>query len=150
MKNRAFRFSFQHLALSLFLISALFVFVSGIHLVLADSGAPLLDPGAVQITDSEFFLGLFQSIGGVKGAVGLPLAVALTQIAMRALQAPFLGKLAGKYRLLAVYGLSMASGVLALVAAHVPLGMALLHSNTLAALQVLGHQAYKQFVEKTA
>jgi len=107
-----------------------------------------VDPGQVAMQGDKFIEFLLQSIGGLKGLSALGIVGVVSQVVMKALQTPFLGKLAGKYRLMAVYALSLVGGVVALKMGGMPLLPALVHSNTLAAYSLLGHQAYKQFIVK--
>jgi hypothetical protein len=72
-------------------------------------------------------------------------------IAIQALMLFFRTKLsdfAGKYRMLAVYGLSVAGGIVAMRAQGLSWAAAALHSNTLGMAQIFAHQVYKQFYVK--
>ena len=90
---------------------------------------------------------LVASLGGIKGASFVAVAVVVVQGLMLLLRSK-LGEVAGKYRLLAVYLLTVAGSVFALRVAGVDLGAALLHSQTLAALQVFVNQIFRQFFQK--
>jgi len=105
------------------------------------------DPTVVVVGMDEFVQMLLKSVGEIKGASGLVIAVIVTQLMMKAFQTP-IANMAGKYRLLIVVVLSLITGVLAMVASGVSAPAALLHSSTIAGLQVLIHQIYKQFIEK--
>lgn len=87
------------------------------------------------------------ALGGLKGASALVIAAAVVQGIMLALRSS-VGNFLGKWRLTAVLLLSVVAGVIALRISGVSLGAALMHSTTLAALQVLANQIYKQFFEK--
>lgn len=106
------------------------------------------DDAVIPPTADEFGA-LLASLGGLKGASFVAIAVVVVQGIMLLLRSK-LGEMAGKYRLLIVYLLSVVGGVLALRIAGVDLGAALLHTQTLAALQVLVNQVIKQFFQKTS
>lgn len=89
---------------------------------------------------------VLQTVGGLKGATVLGITAVILQIAFFAFRTP-LASFAGKWRLLIVAALSLVSGTFALVANGVPWLQALGDANTLAALQVLGHQTIKQFTK---
>ena len=117
--------------------------------VAKEAVAVVADPGKVAVAGDKFFEFLLKSIGGFKGLKALGIVGLVSQIAMRALQTPLIGKWAGKWKLLSIYGLSLIGGIVALMTAgKLTLWPALLHSNTLAMAQVFGHQAYKQFLVK--
>ncbi len=96
---------------------------------------------------SEELLVFIQALGGWKGLGALGIAMIVVQ-GLLLLARTSLINIEGKWRLFAVLLLSTISGVIALLSAGVPLTEALLHSQTLAAFQVLLHQIYKQFIEK--
>lgn len=98
---------------------------------------------------ADELLALVASLGGLKGASALAIAAVVVQALMLALRSS-LGEVAGKFRLLAVYLLSVVVGVITLRVAGVDLGAALVHTQTLAALQVLANQVFKQFFVKTS
>ena len=75
------------------------------------------------------------------------LAALLSQLAMLFLRTP-LASFAGKYKLVAIYVLSVVAGLLTLKVSGMDWGAAALHTQTLAALQVFGNQVYKQFIQK--
>lgn len=95
----------------------------------------------------DFLKALVDSIGGMKGAGVMVLVVIVVQLLMLFLRTP-LAAFAGKWKMLIIYSLSMVGGLLALMAADVDWKAALLHSNTLAAVQTWLHQIWKQFVVK--
>lgn len=105
-----------------------------------------------QITDLEFLQNFLSFVGGLKGAGALASVAAGVQLVMKLIQTPFFAKMLPKItsaqKLLMVTGLSVVGGVLALMSTGSTLLQALLHSTTLAALQVFGNQLFKQFVEK--
>lgn len=90
---------------------------------------------------------LINSLAGLKGAGALAISAFVVQVIMRLLNTK-LGDVAGKWKLLIVYVLSVVSGVLGLKAAGLDIGAALVHAQTLAAFQVLANQVYKQFIKK--
>lgn len=97
--------------------------------------------------DTSEIMAFFAQLGGLKGASALVIAGIVVQGLMLAVRS-FLGDLIGQYKLLLVLGLSLVSGVVALMVSGVPLGAALVHSTTLAAFSVFFNQIYKQFFEK--
>ncbi len=109
--------------------------------------AAFASDGAVVPPSNEEIVALFTAIGGLKGAGALAIAAVVVQALLLAVRHS-IGDFLGKYKLLAVYGLTMVAGVLSLHLAGVELGAALVHSNTLAALQVFLNQIWKQFFVK--
>lgn len=85
------------------------------------------------------------SVGGLKG---LALVAAIVQCVMFALRTSYGDKIAGKWKLAAVYLLSMAGGIIALKMQGMDWVSIVLHSNTLAAIQIFGHQVVKQATEE--
>lgn len=90
---------------------------------------------------------LIESLGGLKGASTLAIIAFIVQLLMLLLRTQ-LGAFAGKWRLVVVLGLTMVGGVIALKMQGMEWVAAILHSSTLAAAQVFGHQMFKQFYEK--
>jgi len=90
---------------------------------------------------------LLASLGGLKGASALGIAVFVVQGVLLFFRTQ-LASFTGKWRLLIVTGLSLVAGVLGLSMAGVPWTTALVHANTIAALQVFIHQLVKQLSEK--
>lgn len=107
------------------------------------------DDPASDLDTAAFLNALGKSIGSVKGASALLLVVIISQLLMLFFRTP-LGSFAGKWKLLIIYGMSLLGGVVALKVSVDGIGWlaALLHANTLGALQVLAHQAKKQFWNK--
>lgn len=105
-----------------------------------------------QITDLQFLEELLKFIGGLKGAGSLAIVAAVVQLVMYFIKAPFfsklLPKLTGAKKLLIVSGLSVAGGLLALMSDGQSFLAALMHSTTLAALQVFANQLLQQFSKK--
>jgi hypothetical protein len=96
----------------------------------------------------ESWLGaLVEQVGGMKNLGVMAAVLVGVQLVMMGLKTK-LGKYAGKYRLLAVYSLTVISSVLALKTGGADWASSLLHGNTLAAFQVLGNQTWKQFMVK--
>lgn len=95
------------------------------------------------------YTALFKSLGGLKGMGVLGIIAFLMQVIVLLARGP-LGNFAGRYKLLIIYAGTLVMGVIGLKVG-VP-GMdwaaAILHSNTLAMLQVTGNQVKKQFVDK--
>jgi hypothetical protein len=90
---------------------------------------------------------LVQSLGGLKGASVLAIAVLVVQSVLLFFRTK-LASFAGKWRLLIVAGLNLIVVFLALLAAGIPLLSAFTHANTALAFQVLVHQVIKQVSEK--
>ncbi len=87
---------------------------------------------------------LLKSLGGLKGAGALAIAVVITQGIMLFFRTK-LSSFAGKWRLLIVAGLSLVTGFLSLLVSGVSWQGALMHAETIGAFQVLGHQLFVQF-----
>lgn len=106
---------------------------------------------AANLKIDEYLPLLLNSLGGIKGASGLAVAATIVQVVMYSLRLDMvqkrLPKLLGKHKLILIYALSLVSGVLSLRLQGIDLMASLLHSNTLAAYQVLAHQAFKQLKE---
>ena len=105
------------------------------------------------ITNDEFIKFLIQSIGGISGASTLVIVGIVVQVLMKFLSAPIsgnlLGALNGNLKLLVVSGLSLVGGTVGLMSIEgLSFLSALVHSTTLNALLVFGHQIYKHFIEK--
>lgn len=90
---------------------------------------------------------IINSMKGLSGMSALGIVAVFVQLLMKGFKTKF-GKYAGKWRLLAVYFLTLVGGVLALKITGIGWLSAAVHANTLAAGQVLVHQIYKQFFEK--
>ena len=90
------------------------------------------------------WLSLMKSLGGLKGASSMTVVAISVQLLMMVLRSP-MGGIAGKWRLVLVYLLTMVGGVTSLMLTGVDLMTAIMHANTLAALQVFAHQVVKQF-----
>jgi hypothetical protein len=102
------------------------------------------------VSSDEFLAALLGSLGGFKGASTLVIVGIVTQLAMKLLMTK-VGDFAGKWKITIVLTLSIVVGVVGLMSTeHLTLLAALLHSTTLAAFQVLGHQLLVQFSEKEA
>lgn len=104
------------------------------------------DPTAPVATE-DFLKALFESIGKLKGAGTMGIVVVVVQLLMLFFRTP-LANFAGKYRLLIASALTMVGGVIGLKLTGVDWMAALVHSSTLAAFQVFGHQAFVQFIKK--
>ena len=102
----------------------------------------------VTVPTEQFIGAAFQFLGGLAGLKGMALVLAVVQLAMLFFRSP-LASFAGKHRLLIVLSLTLLTSVVTLVSQGLPLMAALMHGTSLSALQVLGHQLWKQFVEKS-
>ena len=115
---------------------------------IAPSATPVPADLPPVIPTADWLMLLVVAIGGMKGLSALGIAAAGSQLLLKFMSTP-LAKFSGKYRLLAITGLTMVSGVLALMtASDISFMAALLHSTTLAAFQVFIHQVWKQVVQK--
>jgi hypothetical protein len=90
-----------------------------------------------------------KALGGVAGMGTLGI-VALVVQGLMLLVRTKLGEFAGKYRLLIVLVLTVAGGVVGLMAGGMPFAAALVNAGTLSAVMVLLNQIYRQFFVKTA
>ena len=88
---------------------------------------------------------LIKAVGGVKGGGTLAIIMLVVQLIMWLLKG-FFANVAGKWKLIAVLGLTLVAGIIAMMMQGVTLGASLLHSSTIASAQVLLNQAYKQFL----
>ncbi|NBT58817.1 hypothetical protein EBT16_08550 [bacterium] len=79
----------------------------------------------------------------------LAIVAAVVQVLMLLFRTKF-GEKSGKFRLLFVSGLSLVGGVLGLKIQGMEWGSALVHSSTLAAMQVFGFELYKKLVVEKA
>lgn len=125
---------------------------SGICIAQGDA-APVDVPVAIPVAEiptADWLMMLIAAIGGMKGMSALGIAAAVSQLLLKLMSTP-LAKFSGKYKLLAVTGLTLISGVLGLMMiGNISIMAALMHSTTLAAFQVFVHQIWKQFVAKSA
>src|SRR6185295_18726759 len=94
-----------------------------------------------------FLSALFASLGGLKGAGTLLIVATLTQLLVKFSDTKW-AAFEGKWKLLAVSGLTLLGGVAALMSQGLTFTAALLHSSTLATAQVFLHQVVKQITEK--
>lgn len=98
----------------------------------------------VEVPTEDVLKSVVDLIGGIKGASALAISGLVVQLLMKFFNSS-LSNFAGKYKLLIVYGLSVASMVIASVVSGGSLVSALINGNVLAAVQVLCHQIYSQF-----
>lgn len=96
---------------------------------------------------TEEIQALLVALGGLKGASALAIVAVVVQGLMLFFKTK-LASFAGKFQLLVVMFLSLLGGVFALKMSGVDWGAAIIHSQTLAALQVFLHQIFKQFLVK--
>ena len=105
-----------------------------------------------QVSDLQFLQDLLKFIGGVKGAGTLAIVAGAVQLIMQLLKTEVISKLipklSGAKKLLIVSGLTMIGGVMVLMVEGQTLVQSLLHSTTLAALQVFANQIFQQFTKK--
>jgi hypothetical protein len=116
----------------------------------------VLPPSAAVVTEVDFAKHLFQGIKE-EHLKGMMLLATLIQILQMGLRVPFFVKMlekfsvgrfaVGKYRLVLVLALSWIGGVVYLMSTGLEFIPSLLHSNSVAAWQVLFHQGYKQLSE---
>ena len=86
---------------------------------------------------------LLEAIGGAKGAGAMGIALIVVQVLM--LAAKSIWNPSGGWQLTLVLGLSLAAGILSLmVVGKLDFGAALVHSTTLAAVQVFLNQIFKK------
>lgn len=91
--------------------------------------------------------GFISTLGGMKVAGGLGIVMALVQALMLIIKLKFADL--GKWNLPLVMALSTIGGIIYLkITLNVGWADVLLHSQTIAAYQVLFHQLYTQFIEK--
>lgn len=129
--------------LHLFILFMVFLFSAVVMAVDA------LPPSALPVSEVDFAKHLFSGLGSAQ-MKGLALIGMIVQTIQLGLRVPFfekyLGRFAiGKYRLVLVLGLSWIGGVIYLMSTGLEFVPSLLHSNSVAAWQVLFHQGYKQF-----
>lgn len=129
--------------LHLFILFMMFLFSAVVMAV------DVLPPSALPVSEVDFAKHLFSGLG-TEQMTGLALLGMVIQIIQLGLRVPFFekhfGRFAiGKYRLVAVLGLSWVGGVIYLMSTGLEFVPSLLHSNSVAAWQVLFHQGYKQF-----
>lgn len=107
----------------------------------------------VVVANDQFLMDLIQSIGGIKGAGALGIALVVTQLLVKFLKTPIAGSLMknvnSKAKLIIVSVITVASAVLSLKAStDISWLAALTHSSVLATITVYFHQLYKEFIEK--
>lgn len=132
------------------LFAVVFVFLFALVCFGDPSPIPLPSPGVV--TDMGYdqaLAALLVSVNGAKGMGTLGIIAVIVQGLMYVLRTP-LGNFAGKFKLLAIYLLTVVLAVVALKLQGVSIGMAFINANVLAYLQVFAHQAMKQFMEPAA
>jgi hypothetical protein len=122
--------------------------------VVAASAVANVLPVPVQVNpDQDFLALLLKSLGGLNGASALAIAGIAVQLLIKLMSTSWLGqwfpKLNGGLKILIVTGLSLVSGVLALMLppTSLTLGAALMHSTTMTAFMVFGNQLYQQLLQ---
>ena len=105
------------------------------------------DDPATDLDTESFLAAAMKALGSWKALGAMGIAALVSQLIMLFLRTP-LASFAGKYKLVAIYVLSIVSGLLVLKVSGMTWGAAALHTQTLAALQVFGNQVYKQFIQK--
>ncbi len=96
----------------------------------------------------EWIIETLKFVGSVKGLGMGGVIVAVCQLAIKGLQVPFFSKKAGKFKLLAIYGLATLGTVLGFILSGVPIMGALLAGPSLAMLQNALHQLWTHLPEK--
>lgn len=104
-------------------------------------------PSSPSSPEDVFLQALFSSLGGMKGAGLLLIVAMITQLLVKFSDTKW-AAFEGKWKLLAVSGLTLIGGVAALMSQGLTFMAALLHSTTLATAQVFLHQVVKQITEK--
>lgn len=100
---------------------------------------------------SVLITALIQALTSSGGISVLAVVAAIVQIVIYIFkQTPIGQKLAGKWMLLIVSGLTIVSGVIGMMMNGASLGAALVSSSVLASFQVFLNQVYKLFIEKKA
>lgn len=111
---------------------------------------PALAQVAAVDPNQDFLNLLMQSMGGMKGASALAIAGVVVQLIVKLMSTSWVANwfpnLTGAKKIAVVTGLSLASGVLALMLppTSLTIGAALMHSTTLTALMVYGNQIVQQ------
>lgn len=107
-----------------------------------------------EVSNDDLFSLLMTSLGGLKGAGTLAIAFVVSKLLLFFILSPLFQSIFpklenGGVKLLIALGVNLVVGVLGLmVNTKLDLGMALLHSSTLALASVFANQAYKQFFAK--
>lgn len=131
---------FNMFRIALVVISAVMLFAFGTA-ALAQSSMPASLP--VDLPTDQALALFLQSLGGLKGAGALAIAVVVVQAIMLFFRTP-LATFAGKYRLLIVGGLSIVAGFIALLATGLDWKLALMNTGVIGPIQVFIHQIVKQ------
>lgn len=112
---------------------------------------PLMVLAQDELTTIQYAENTLEFIGGLKGAGILVIVAGVVQLIMQFFKTPlatrFFPDLSGKAKLLIVSGLTVVGGVLGLMADGQPFMAAILHSSTLAALQVFANQLFRKFAK---
>ncbi len=103
---------------------------------------------ATEVPVQDFMAFLIKSMGGMKGASTLAIVGIVLQGLLMLTRTRLLDKYTSGKKLLIVYGLSMVAGVVALMSQGLDIQAALIHSNSLAAYQVMFHEVVKKFNDK--
>lgn len=101
------------------------------------------DPGTIVPPSIDEWDHLVASLGGLKGAGTMAILTAIVQGLMLLGRSQF-GQYAGKWRLLALTGLTVVGGVIALKMQGMPWGVVITHTIMLSSFQVFVHQAWTQ------
>lgn len=133
---------------SIFALAFSFLLVAG--LAFAQDVLPVPIP---EVSNAEFFESLLAAIGGAKGASTLAIVSLVLQVLWKLLGTQLIAipwsKLKPQVKFLVVGVLSIASLTVAqMIAASVPLGMALLHSTVVTSLMNYGYKYYELYIEK--
>lgn len=90
---------------------------------------------------------LLDLVGGIKGGSALVISALVIQLLMKVAGSK-IGSYAGKWKLLIVGVLSLGSQIVAVLSSGGSIVGALINGSVLAAVQVLVHQVYVQFIKK--
>lgn len=124
----------------------LFLFVSFVGLVAMAQSIGVTPDGQILEPNVQEVSGFIQSLGGWKTLGAMGVAILTVQGLLLAFRSKFLS-LDPKIKLLVVLGLTWVLGILALMSSGLTFAAALLHSNTMAAMQVFVNQLYQKFTE---
>lgn len=97
-------------------------------------------------SDADVLAAILKFVGGIPGASALSIALGLVQTLAIVFSSQW-GNLLGKWKLVAIAGVSVAIPLLSALIAGTPLLSAILSGTVLAALQVFVHEIVKHFKE---
>jgi hypothetical protein len=104
------------------------------------------------VSESDVLKSVFSLVTSYKEMSAFALALAVVQLLTKVLSLQSLGSifpnLTGKMKLVMITFLSLVAGVISLKVSGLSWLECIMHSGTLAAVQVFGHQFYKEFIQK--